>query len=220
MFLSDGCITEGARFSFIQCIKQEEFTAKLAKDFEVKTFTRIQKGGYGDGKINISFRFSLKKLCPELLNGVDRKQKINDYLFENIGLRGLAFWYMGDGNLQTDHRTGTERMQVHTEGFEKPYLDKLVTWLCSKGYSCKLYDVSKYIISKHRPIGFLLRFDAAGTLNFARDISPYIREEFDYKLPLSHREHSYDYETPFIENGLNCYEIECKNIFQYDKINT
>lgn len=225
LFLSDGTFYKN-RFTVVQSSKNRPFMEYLSDKYNVDYSTSTQTTGFGKGLQADRLRFSLKKLFPEFTLNVDKKEKINNYILDNISPVSLAFMYMGDGSLNYDSRTSTrsERMLIHTQGFKKSYLDLLHSHLNALGYECSLYKRGAKVgtedgYESQRPssnIGYFLYFTEQGTDKLATDISPYIHPHYRYKLPNKFREQEFILlDEMFVQEGFTSYEVECKNFYDY-----
>lgn len=178
-WLGDGSASESGVFSVSHGAPQREYIQDTARRYGVSVHESIQPdGGYGAGLPTLRFRFGLNTLAPETASLLVGKKVRRDIL-RDLGPIGLAYWYMDDGNLQTDDRaaTPTVRAQLHTEGFDTDEIELLIEWFGSA------HGISATAYQRPNTDGKTLRFDDAGTRRFLSLIAPYVHPSMRYKLP-------------------------------------
>lgn len=98
----------------------------------------------------------------------------------------LAAWFIGDGGRQDYSNTNPgEGLQFHTQGFSKEDVNLLVSLLHEK-YGWKVSSEPDGLNKKGEEM-FLINLDKSNFASFMEQVSPYIPEYFDFKLPIPRR---------------------------------
>lgn len=182
---------KNASFHFSHSVKQKDY-------FDKKTFLfsklphkcSIYKSGYGS-EIH---RFRSTS-CPEatLLHNIgyngNTRSITQEYLRE-VGLLGLAVWYMDDGsrNKSKDELTccstnKVSRVTFSAYRYNNESVNELVMWLNSFGY-----EASQHMTTRNgKSLGYIIQLSSKGSSKFFEDISRYIPESMEYKLPEVYR---------------------------------
>lgn len=112
--------------------------------------------------------------------------------FQEIDERGLAFWFQDDGSV--GYTGNCPYVNLHTEGFTVPDLEKLVVFLEKKwGFTCTVIRKHK---QKNSKVGFStalnrkIMLHGKSAISFLKLVAPYITEDMRYKLlkkPYDHK---------------------------------
>jgi len=174
-FLGDGHLStyknNRYRLNIIHDIKQTEYCQWKAEQFNCKTI-KIQKNGYSN-KEAIKFctkTFGLQEELPLT------KTTCPQWILDNLDARGIAIWFMDDGNRNT-WNTGSSGC-ISTNSFDEDSHIRFVEKFRSLGIEChyKLYKASnnkKY---------FSLFFNKKGFSELCNIIRPYIHKNLSYKV--------------------------------------
>lgn len=171
MILGDGNIKVSSNsFNCAHCWKQK-FYAEHKADLLGSQIKEVNKGKYPSIKIrnNASpYWRSMSKLFYK-----DGKKIITDKNLGNFTVISLAYLYMDDGSINKKRLA-----EIATCGFKPEEVDILIKKIKSLGIDCY-----------RRPNGRWPRiyFGRDGTNSLIEKISPYILQEFDYKIYEKHR---------------------------------
>ncbi len=179
-WLGDGSVDQRGVFSVTHGLPQKDYIADTASKFGVLVHEGVQHhSGYGAGLPTLKCKFALNTFAHSTAAMLLGGNKVRPEILADLGPVGLAYWYMDDGNLQTDPRaaTPTVRAQLHTEGFCDLELETLVNWFKAA------HGLTAIPFQRSNTPGKLLRFDAASTRRFLTMIAPYVHPSMRYKLP-------------------------------------
>ena len=99
-----------------------------------------------------------------------------DFLYENLEAEGLAYWYMDDGSYHKKNKLA----RLHTEGFLKSDIDKLIHFFKKKfNLTVKAY---KSGLNKLNIQMYCLAMPVHETANFIALIKDYVIPMFHYKI--------------------------------------
>lgn len=174
-YLGDGSVSNhGAnrnRLRVIHGVKQSDYCSWKANMFGSE-LSIIQNNGFSKKP---AIRFSTK--CFAFSEGDflhDKKNHCPDWILEKLDWRGMAIWYMDDGNLNTSKN----RITLYTCSFDIESQEKFVKKFKSLGIDCEV----KELFYKKRNKKFLsIVFNAENTRKFLDKVSPYIHESMSYK---------------------------------------
>ncbi len=192
-WLGDGSLSNSGRFSICHGKPQSAYIEDTAEKLQRPISRVIQSRGYGVGRESYQTRLSLRTLDPELetIMRRGRAQTLNE-----LGAVGLAYWYMDDGNLQSDSRQNppTERVQFHTEGFNDSELAQIIEWFDSA------HGIKATAYTRNNTEGKITRLNREGSEKLFALIAPYIHPSMRYKLPRRW------WEVPYLLQGICFFE--------------
>lgn len=228
MYLGDGSIDARGVFKVAHGGPQALYARHIASAMGVHLHKKkiAVAGAWNDGcEVHIC-SVALATLDPHFHDVVawSHPRKVRKEVLSELGAIGLAYWYMDDGNLQTDSRSAatTTRAQFHTEGFSGEELLLLIGWLKSA------WGINATAYRRSNTKGKILRLDHNGTERLCAAVAPYVHPSMRYKLTPSWRNVPYLLEeTSFLErrptpafvhtrrvNSLNPSK-RCQRIFQH-----
>ena len=164
--LGDGCFCHrlcGSRYlSVIHGKPQKDYLEYKASLFNANV-RKIEKNGIAQ-KPAYTFH---TRLIAEFFG--KRKRDIKQLALKNLDLKGLAIWYMDDGNKSQKSDSAT----LHTEGWNIEDTKFAVERLCAMGYECHLQKRMSYQV---------IYITANGFRKMSKDIAQYIHPIMRYKL--------------------------------------
>lgn len=186
MVISDACMYKNstqALIKFEQGYKQEEFLLHLFYLFKGYCFM-LEPGKrkflYGVKKGSVKslwFKTFSHYSFTEIWNlfYIDNSKKIiNKNLIKmHLTARGLAYWIMGDGSLQSDKKT----MILHTQSYS--YVENLTL---SKELNEKFGFRTEVI--PHKIKYWVIKFNSKDATILCKLISPYVHSSLAYKIPV------------------------------------
>lgn len=113
----------------------------------------------------------------ELKKGVGRKQ-VPKNIYKYLSDRALAYWFMDDGALKGNNRSGKT---IHTEGFTKESVYILQDALIRKGIDTKVHIQNRDYNGTPKRY-YILYITAKGDPIFTEKIRPFMHPVFKYKL--------------------------------------
>jgi len=154
------------RMTITHCKNQEQYCSWKASIFGINELYKIKENGYSK-KPAVSFTtkfFDMEK------NFLEKKTDCPDWIMNEIDERGLAIWYMDDGNL---NKYGNE-IKIYTNSFSCECVSKLINMLYSK---FNIQAILSY--DKKKPI---IRLNNYNVKLFLKLVAPYIHDNLKYKL--------------------------------------
>ena len=130
--------------------------------------------GKGSQMLNIHTKslVDVREIEDEIyLNGV--KTPTEEYIM-SLGPVALAFWYMDDGNLNTQE-VRSSCSSLYVQGFSSNVVDMISSVLQKRGYD-------NYTIKSSGGCEKAIKFTPQGTLRLHTDIAPFVSPEMKYKL--------------------------------------
>ena len=189
MILSDACMykkSNHALIKFEQGYLQEEFLLHLFSIFKDycfmiepgkrKTLQGIRKGLTKSLWFKTFSHYSFTEIWDLFYIQCESKSKkiIQENLIKNhLTSRGLAYWIMGDGSLQSDKKT----MILHTQSY-----NKIENLILSKELNDKFCFTTEVIA--HKKIYWVIKFNSKDALLLYNLIKPHMHLSMEYKLPI------------------------------------
>lgn len=166
--LGDGSIgtlpSERYRLSFTHGFPQKDYCDWKANMFGETTHV-IDNNGYSQKKAVV---FSTKII--DLDKDIPKKKNIiPQWIIDDIDARGIAIWYMDDGNLDRC----TYRATLHTNTFNLETQEMFVEKFKSYDIDCTIHSSKKY---------YYLLFNTVNTLKLFNLIGIYIHSSMTYKI--------------------------------------
>ena len=165
-------------FAFLHSEKQTEyvkFKRKILSNLFANENSYIS--GYG------SKTFRVNSICSPFISNIyticypnDTKSITNSWL-ENLGIMGIAFWYMDDGHTDFSEFQNS-RAHIATNGFSFEEVNILSKFLEYRGY--------KNSVLKDR-VGYRIDINTNSSEKLFSDISPFIPNCMKYKVPSKYR---------------------------------
>lgn len=180
-FLGDGCVhtlpSGRYRMKIIHCEAQKEYCEWKATMFGCQV-SRIENNGYASG---IAYRFTTKVFDLPVEKTVPKtKTTCPQWILDELDFRGLAIWWMDDGNLQ--NMSGI----ISTCSFDEESHQRIVQKLGSMGIeACYRSDGKGYLS---------IYINKVGLYQLLRGISIYMHANMQYKFT-----------NPRIENSVQEY---------------
>lgn len=192
--MGDASVTKEGTYNLTHGLQQREYMQechRLLMPLNVSPIKEsVQTNGYGKGSGRLRF-YSQASAYLHTLRAVmysRDKKAITKNILAKLSPIGMAFWVADDGCLQTDHRSGVERLQIHTECFSPECLGLILSWLEARGLIATTYK-------RGNTSGSLIRFDGESTQRLGCLIAPYMPVSMRYKLPLAARAIPYTLDT-------------------------
>lgn len=169
--LGDGCFNtreNGSRYlSVIHGETQKKYLMYKANIFNADV-RKLEKNGFSQKPAYVFHTRLISELYGE------KKSTIKKLVLNKIDVRGLAVWYMDDGNKSTSADVAT----LHTESWETKDIEFAVSRLCSMGYECHIQAANKKDGRKFN----VIYLTAKGFKRFSKDIAPFAHPTMKYKL--------------------------------------
>lgn len=198
IYLGDGCFDKNTKtLRLAHGDKQRSYLIDTAIKYNVNYSSHTPNQGYGKGFVQHNACVSIQHRGEDIFE-LFNQPEISLDLIKYLTPVGLAYWYMDDGNLQTDRRTKVTCAQLHTEGYSEVELQVIKEGLLN------YYGLEVNQYTRNNTKGKLTRFSLESSDKFLSMVAPYIHPELRYKLPEKYRNVSYvipDY--TFIEESLS-----------------
>jgi PhoH-like ATPase len=187
-FLGDGSVSNHGKSRFrlrvVHGIDQSAYCGWKADMFNSK-IDYIERNGYSK-KPAVRFAskiFGMNKEFPKV------KSTCPQWVLDKMDARGLAIWFMDDGNAYT-HKNGA---RISTCSFDEESQIRIVDKLKSFNIDC---DYAKY------DNFFYINLSKSGYLNLCSIIKPYIHKDIEYKVVDSANVEKYNWNSKFNNFGL------------------
>lgn len=205
--------SQNARFSVGHSEKQVKYL-----DLKEKILHRLLPyrdtviSGYG----STMHRFRVKAL-PELTSiynkcSVNKKKKVTREWINELGVMGIAFWYMDDGSTVLNVK-GNPRAHFATNSFSNEECDLLVNYFKNMGYDASYIDHGK---------GNTLSLSTESSEKLFNEISFFIPQSMQYKLPVHCRHEitfwdNYDFDKMIGMNLVESDVLSIDNVVEYNR---
>jgi len=111
-------------------------------------------------------------------------RKITPGILQQLGMLGLALWYMDDGHLfkgrKKNGKIHARTIVWSTQSFNKEDQELFLNWLFNK------YKVHGYLIPDPWGSGWRIKINATNALRLFDIIGPYIPESMKYKIDMEY----------------------------------
>lgn len=149
--------------------KQKEYCEWKSNIFHSK-LKFIEENGYSKKP---AFRFTTKCFAMPYDIPIDKKKTCPDWILDTLDARGIAIWYMDDGNINKSKN----RIRISTCSFDKETNEKFVKKFQSLGIICDICEDkgTDYLY-------YYLSFNSENSKKLMNLIRPYIHPNLDYKM--------------------------------------
>ena len=172
-YLGDGHVQKVGenrfRLQVLHGAKQRDY-CKWKADLFHSELTFVEKNGYAQTP---AFKFLTKCFSLPFDIGTGKKQHCNPELLRRLDARGIAAWYMDDGNLNKAHN----RIRLFTSSFDLESQHQFIKKFKEFDIDCS--------ISEDRGDDYLyyyLNFNAVNSRKLMELVRPYIHDNINYKL--------------------------------------
>lgn len=213
--LGDSCINksenwrEGACLSGSNCESQIDLVEQKCKMLKVSP-----------GSIYISNNLNKQPTHPYITNSLPFYKKLKSDWTSSSFRKGLpdnlesifsdltlAVWIMDDGSLHSNKEKTTFNYRIHTEGFTKLEVQRLINMLNSK------YNINSTFYKRENCDGYVINICKKNDVNLISSvISKFIPPGLKYKVLPQHREVDYTDVSPESKYNYDVYESPIKYI--------